>query len=350
VKRSSPVRILLCAAALAVGAAFASAQDAPAGAEAEKAERLLKARERWEKMSPEERDRMLRRFEKWNQLPADQREDLRRRFDEIGGREGAAVVRRRMEDLRHASPEQIQRMRIQAAGLGRLWDRFTGTLPPRVAERWAALPPEAKARMRNRFSQSLVAVGKEAVDRKYATEAEYAAIKGSDPDARRAAKAAMRARRREAVLLPRKDELEKLPPEERRVREARLFEEDFWACARERLKEKFPQVRAAVEKAMADRAERRNGAPKPGPDSKPGDMKPGDPKPGKEWFAREFGVSLEELGVRGFARPLMLVLHSYSPESRPAFLAEVRPELRRIAALPLAEREAALKALLEKIR
>ena len=90
------VRILLCAASLALGAACASAQEAavPADPAAEKAERLVKARERWEKMTPEERDGVLRRFEKWNKLPADQREDLRRRFDEIGGREGAAVVRR----------------------------------------------------------------------------------------------------------------------------------------------------------------------------------------------------------------------------------------------------------------
>ena len=46
----------------------------------------------------------------------------------------------------------------------------------------------------------------------------------------------------------------------------------------------------------------------------------------------------------------MLSLHMRSPESRPAFLAEVRPELQRIAGLPADQREAALKALLEKIR
>jgi hypothetical protein len=317
--------LLLAAAALLALSIPALAQETAVP------DRLRGARERWEKMSAEERAAVLGRFEKWRRLPADKREDLRRRFDEIGGREGVALMRRRMEELRRDSPEQISKMRLQAAVLERLWTRFSETLPPKVAERVAALPPQARERMRRRFSKAVVAAGREALNRRYATEAERAAIEGTDAEARAGALASIKARIREEVLSSRREELAALDPAERRVREARLLAENYWTCAREAFREKLPEVRASLEKALEEKAGNGHGS-------------------GKDWFFREFGITQEELGVRWAARPLRMALLARRPETRAAFLASVRPELRRIASLPAGEREEALKAFLETIR
>jgi hypothetical protein len=333
VNKTSSVRILLAAAALALGCATASAQEAPAPVEPapvekpDRAERIRRARERWAALSPEERESLRRRYEKWRSLPSEEKDDLRRRFDSIGGREGADVVRRRMADLHRNSPEEIERIRGQAAALDRFWARFAEKLPPKAAERFAALSPEAKEQVRRRVSRAYLAAGREAVLARFATDGERAAIGGTDPEARRAALAAVTARRREEVLRGRKEELEKLPAAERRVAAIRMLEEQFWAGAREKVRDRQDLIEAALEKG-------------------PGEKASGE----RNWFEREFGITPEALGGRRAAKPLLFALHARAPRSRPAFLAEVRPELQRIAALPLEQREEALKALLDRIR
>jgi hypothetical protein len=301
-------------------------------------------------MSPEEKDRVRARFEQWGKLTQEQRDELRRRLEDMGGREGAAVVRRRMEVIRRASPERLQRMRVQFLVIGAVWQRFLGQLQPPVSDRWNALPAPARERLARRFARGFVEMGREAVVRKYATEDERKALEGTDPPAKRAALESMKRRIREAVVAPHKEELEKLPPEERRVREVRLLETHFWACAQEGLPEKLPQFRAAFEKALAE------GPPAGG---RPGREGPGIPGQGPEgpgralvrgWFLREFGVSPEDLGAPWAGKALVRALRLRTPADQPAFLQAVRPELRRIAALPLPQREEELKSLLEGLK
>ncbi len=379
--RNLPARVLLAAAAVAACVAAVAAQDsvppalrqpapgapapapvqgtqnpslprgpAPADAPADRAERIRRARERWAAMSADEKERARRRFEQWKALTPDQREEMRRRLDEMGGREGAAVVRNRMEELRRKSPEQIQRMRFQRLIIGGAWQRFLDQLRPPVSDQWTALPAPAKERLARRFERGFVELGKEAVVRRYATEEEKTALEGQDPQAKRAALASMKKRIRDEVLAPRREELEKIPAEERRVREVRLLAEHFWACAQEGLPEKLPQFRADFEKALAE-------TPPAGPRS--GHEGPVREGPGAEgpagrlaraWFQRDFGVLPEDLGVPWAGKALVRALRLRPLQDRPAFLQAVRPELRRIAALPLPRREEELRALLERLK
>ncbi len=358
-------RVLLALAAVAGCGAPARAQDpappapvavpapvqvAPgqgpqaAPVDAERAERIRLAKVRWAAMSPDERERARRRFEQWKALSPEQREDMRRRLEEMGGREGAQVVRRRMEDLRKKSPEQIQRMRLQRLIIGGVWQRFLDQLRPPVSDQWAALPAPAKERLARKFARGFVEMGREAVVRKFATEEERTAIEGQDAPARRAALASMKKRIREQVLAPHRDEMEKLPPEERRAREVRLLEEHFWACAQEGLPDRLPQFRAAFEKALTEN---------PGAGGRAGHEGVNPEGLGRflrTRFQREFGLPPEDLGAPWATFALVRALRLRAPQDQPAFLEAVRPELRRIAALPAERREEELKALLERLK
>ena len=333
------VRILLAAAAAGLLATAALAQDAPppqgpargaqgaAGQEAEspeaRAERLRRAKERWERMSPAEREKMRRRFEEWQRLPPEKREELRRRLESLGGREGAEVFRRRIEDARSRSPEQLERMRFQAEAMRRIEERLLDDLPPRAAERLRAMPPWERERIRKRFTGKILALGREEALKRHGTPEEIAAVRGSDPKARGEALRTFQARMREAVLGPRRAYLGRLPPPERRAREAHLLEEDFWKGVGARLQD----VRAGFHRALSE----------PGGPAVPGGRN--GPDPGGRGGP-------EQRAVPALGRAVHLV----PKERREEVLAAVRPELRRIAGLPLPEREAALKALLERIR
>jgi hypothetical protein len=331
------LRIAFAAAALASPLpARAAPQDpaapAPDPPASDATERLRLARERWTRLTPEERQAVLRRYEEFRRLPADKRDALRKRLDEMGGREGAALVRRRLRDLRARSPEQVERLRMQAEALRRIEERLGEDLPPRAEERLRSLTPEVRDRMRRRFADRVLAIGREAAQRKYATDEERAAMAAADPVQRKEAIQSFRRRARDQVLAPHRDELAALPPEERRRREFALLEKEFWSGVREQ----FAEVRAAFLRTALE----------PGPSN--GRQAPPSPE-AKERFAREFGVPQESLpwwAPRSLRRAAVLT----PPAERDAFLQKVRPELRRIADLPAAEREAALRALLEPLR
>jgi hypothetical protein len=332
-------RVLLAAALLLAGSLPARAQDpgpapaAPAAPAAPDAGRLREARARWDRLPAEEKARLRAAFEAWRALPQERRDEIRRRFERLGGREGAALAARRLEAVRRASPEHLDRLRVQAALVGRLFERVVEDLPARAAERWAALPPEARRKARERFARTVVAFAREAAVRRHATPEERAALEGDDAAARRAAVASLRRRIREEALAPHRAALEALPPEERRAREVRLLEEPIWAAARDR----HAEIRAAFARVLLE---------EPGAGN-------GDRRPAREFreaFERQFGVLPEALGVPWAVRALLHELRARDAAARESFLAEARPELRRIAALPLPERDAALRRLLEGLR
>ena len=312
-------RLLPIAFALALLAAFPSPARAQEGAD--RAERLRLARERWAKMEPEDRSRVLRNFEKWRRLSPDRREELRRRFDGLGGRDGAALLRERMKE---APPERLALLRMQAEAVRRLEERLVEGLPADAAARFAALPEEERERCRRRFARRLLEVGREDMVRRHATEEERRALDGEDPAARRAALQAVLRRTREEVLAPHREDIAKLPEGERRRREFLLMEERF----RQGVARRFEEERAALLKAF---------------------FRGAVPGPGRGLFEREFGVRPEAVGAR-WARPLAHAARALPPEEREAWLGRVRPELLRIAALPEAERDAAMRTLLRSLR
>jgi hypothetical protein len=340
------VRLLplgLALASFAAAAPVALAQDgppAPAAAAApddeagrDRPERLRLARERWDRMSPGERARVLRNFERWRALPQERRDEMRRRFEGLGGREGTALLRSQVED---ASPERLARLRMQSDAVRRLEERLVEGLPSEAAERFAALPEEDRERWRRRFARRLLEAGREDLVRRHATEEERRALEGADPAARRAALAALLLRTREQVLAPHRDALDALPVPERRRREFVLMEERF----REGVARRVEEERASFLKALL-----RPDGPKaePPPNGRP------RLEELRERFEREFGVRPEAVGAR-WARPLAHAARALPPDHREAFVARVRPELLRIAALPEGERDAAMRALLRSLR
>jgi hypothetical protein len=311
-----------CAAAPAQDAPAArpaQAQAAPAGA-ASRAERLRAARERWGRMSPEERKRIRDRFEAWSRLPAERQKELRRHLDDLGGSEGAEAMR---NQIRRASPEQLRRMRVADAEIRRQWTLAVEGLPPRIAERLRTSPPEVQEWRGRQFAKACVALCRDALVGRYATPDERKAVEGSDRAAKRAALEALRRRMQDEVLAPRREELAALPEDERRALAARLVEEHAWHVLREARPDRVRRLQEIIEGREA--------------------------RPVREWFQRDFGVTEEGLGVPWAGKALMLAANPYRRD-RAALLETLRPELRRIAGLPVAERGPALRALLERVR
>ncbi len=314
------------APAKAPAVAPGKAADSPAS----RVERLRRARERWAKMLPEQRDRIRRRFEEWQRLPDERREVLRRRLEELGGPEGVGLAHRKLEDLRSRAPEHVARMRQQAENLQRLEARLVEGLPPPGRARYDRLSPEERERVRFRLGRALLEMGREQMLRAHASEEERRAIRDGAPEEARAARKAVYARLQQEVLEPHRRALEALPQEERRARKANLIEESFWRRVRE---ERGGDIRAAFLRFLQE-----NGA--------------GAGRllaMGKERFRTDFGVAPDELGDAPSARALLLAAFAVPPDRRDAFLAEIRPEVRRIVdTVPLDRRAAELRALLER--
>jgi hypothetical protein len=341
VRAPLPARLLLAAALAAGGAAPALAQDAPAPVpvtgtqdaagprgNGDREQRLRRARERWEAMTPGERDEVRRRFEKWKGMAPEEREALRRRLEDLGGRRGAEDARRRLRDLKASDPEHHQRLRVQVAVLGGIWRRFLERLPPEQRARWDALPAETQDRVRAQVLRRFAAAAREIAMETLATPEERAALSSGDEAVRRATMERIRLRFRDAALGPHRAELEALPPEERRVREVRLLEEHRLSFLEDSLPERLPRLREAFLRALREPGAR--------------DRRAG--------FEAAFGVDAEDLGSPRAARRLGIALAARPPADRDEFLGAVRPELRRIVALPATEREAAVHALLDRMR
>lgn len=321
---------ILTAAALVVVAPFRAA-GAAQGTEAVRAERLRAAKERWDRMSPEERKRIKDRFEEWRRLPEERQKEIRRQFDDLGGREGAEEIRTQISRTPKAN---LARMRTADAEIRRMWKLAVESLPQKARDRLGSAPPEVQEWRRRQFAKACVAHCREALVEKHATPEERKAVEGQDRAAKRAANESLRRRVMDEVLAPHREALAGLPEDERRARAARLFEEHAWRVFRESRPDRV--------RRLGEVLEARDGRP-------PREGRPGEGRPGREWFQRDFGVSEEELGVRWAPKVLMLAADPYRRD-RAAVLEVLRPELKRIAGLPLPERGPALRALLERVR
>jgi hypothetical protein len=330
-KSSVRVAIVAAAALLLVApfrafAPFPVAKGAAQGSEEVRAERLRAAKERWNRMSPEERKRIKERFEEWRRLPEERQKELRRQFDDLGGREGAEQIR---TQIRRTPPAHLARMRTADAEIRRMWKLAVESLPPKARDRLDSAPPEVQEWRRRQFAKACVAHCREALVERHATPEERKAVEGQDRAAKRAAHESLRRRVMDEVLAPHREALAGLPEDERRARAARLFDEHAWRVFRESRPDRVRRLGAVLEA--------RDGRP------------PREGRQGREWFQRDFGVSEEELGVRWAPKVLMLAADPYRRD-RAAVLEALRPELKRIAGLPLPERGPALRAALERVR
>jgi len=336
-------RLLPSALVLAAAAACALPADAQEAAPADgEGTRLREARARWERLGPEERARVLRNFESWKDLPPERRQALRRRFESLGGADGAEALREKVAETRRVAPERLARVRLQAEAVRRLEARLVEGLAPEAAERYRALPEAEKAEWRHWFARRLLRLGRDEVLRRHATEEEARAARGPDAEARRRALHEVLGRARAEALEPHRDALEGLPPAERRRREFRLMEERFWEG-----------VRAGVERERAEflRSLLRG---RDGRDRSPPGAGGGRSiaEEARERFARDFGVAPDAVGAR-WARVLVATARLVAPTDRTereAWFEGLRPALARTAALPPAERDAALRELLRDLR
>ncbi|HEU4395778.1 MAG TPA: DUF3106 domain-containing protein [Planctomycetota bacterium] len=339
------VRPALALAALAALAPLARAQDAAAGPDAvavpDAKNRLREARARWDCLGPEERARVLRNFEAWKGLPSERRASLRRRFETLGGADGAAVLREKVEQARKDSPERLARLRLQAEAVRRIEEHLVDGLAPDAAERYRALPEDERAEWRRWFARRLLRLGREEVLRRHATEAEALAARGPDAEARRRALHDVLLRARADVLEPHRAELEGLSASDRRRREFVLMEERFWQGVREGVERVRADFLKSLLRAPGGREPRNGGA---------GAKLASDEA--RERFAREFGVTAESVGPR-WARVLVATARFTAPADgaeREAWLARLRPALAAAAALPPPERDAALRAIVRDLR
>lgn len=224
-------------------------------------------------------------------------------------------------------------MRMQAESLERLLDRLVAAAPERARAAYEALPPEGRERARRRLGHALLSTGREAMLAAHATEAERAALRSGDEALVLATTMAVRRRVTEAVLAPHRAALEALPEAERAARKARLLEEAFWEGVRARGEE----LRGALARVLQEQGRGKGGGNgNGGPEA-------------RERFREEFGVDPSEIGNHRAARALAQAARLVPEDRRAAFLEGVRAELRRIRALPEAERGPALRALLERL-
>jgi len=340
-----PPRFLLAAAlgcaALLFPAGRAAAQEEPAPSPArdgaDRVERLRAARARWATLPTVEKERLRRAFEEWQGLPEARRAELKRRFEDLGGAEGARLVGRTLEDLRARSPERIARMRMQAATLERLVARLVNGAPERARAAFEALDPAERERVRRRLGRAVLEIGRDAMLRAHGTGEDRRALEGGTPEEKRAALRSLQKRISDAVLEPHREELSGMPEEERRAAKARYLEEAFWSGVRGRVEE----IRGALGRVLQEAGRERE---REGSAARRGLLVV------RDRFHRSFGVAPEALGGHRVVRALVQAASLVPEEEREAFFSRVGAELRRILALPEADRDAALRALLEGLR